>query len=600
MKKPHLGLAVLFVFLLTLYFPAYSQIGIDEDVMKEGKALLSKENEIRKEILGENLFGIYFGSKYIGLTSTKISEGMYEGKRAYQIEKALEAQMGITTFSMKKTIYTLPDFSPLYIEFKEEQVMFGETTKETIRLWIKDGKLIIEEDKNGDITNRTLPFEKGIIPLTIVEDIIYRLADLNIPKKYGFDVLNPENGEIGTAYLKVNEKEEITIKDKTLTTYKLIMTSPDGESLSFWIDENKKIIKIGMEKVPIAMIAITKEEIGKDLTAKRVIPLEQRSPSQVVVDFFFALNNQDEGLMRSSIAFETMCGVITEKGEFSNDEKKSICKVFITLTMEELRSGKITSEALGFSIDLINEELFSEEITDDKAMVSFKGEGTPLLELIREQGAWKIFPEELEVAGWYYKQGNAAYNSGDYDGAIGFYSMAIRLRPESEEAYYDRGAAYYYKGLYDEAVKDYDKSIELNPENANAYSNRGHIYFRKGDYGKAISDHNKTIELAPLSVIPYSNLGYIYFDLKQYNDAVKNFQKAIKLDDKYADAYSGLGITYFKLGKIELAKKNYKKAIKLDARYNGKIEELEKEGYFYTKPQLDAINALLKKLKGKK
>jgi hypothetical protein len=41
---------------------------------------------------------------------------------------------------------------------------------------------------------------------------------------------------------------------------------------------------------------------------------------------------------------------------------------------------------------------------------------------------------------------------------------------------------------------------------------------------------------------------------------------------------------------------DYKKAIELDKRFAGKIDELIKEGYFYSEPQLKAIKELLKEM----
>ncbi|MBI4824198.1 MAG: tetratricopeptide repeat protein [Nitrospirae bacterium] len=593
MKKPFSALIGLSLFLLLFPFQVYCQTGIDEDAMKEGRELLSKETELRKEVLGESLFGVFLGSKYVGLSSTKISEGTYEGKKTYRIEKALEMKMTPTTLFMKKTVYTPPDFSPLWSEFVSEQVSWQGTLKETIKQVIKDGELIIDEDKNGEITHRTLPIEKALISFTALEDIIYLLVDLNIPKKYGFDTISPENGQLGISYLKVDGKEEISLKDKSLPAYRLTLTSPDGDSVSYWIDESKKLIKVGMENVPLTIIAITEEEIGKDLSQRKDIPLEQRSPRQVVVDLFLAAGNRDEELLKNSIAFETMCA-----GNIGSDEEKAtICEVRKALFLEKLLSGEIVS-TVGELMGFMNEELLSEKITDDKAEVSFVGESTTLFELTKEQGAWKvIFEEPVETtASDLLSKGDSAYAGGDLDTAIESYSMAIKLQPEFISAYYNRGIAYYNKKLYDEAIKDFDKVIELNPENANAYIGRGNIYFIKADYNRAIPDYTKATGLDPSNVTAYNNLGYIYFDLKKYNDAVKHFQKTIKLNDQYADAYCGLAITYLKLGKLELARKNYKKAIKLDARYDGKIQELIEEGYFYTDLQLKAINELLKKL----
>lgn len=141
------------------------------------------------------------------------------------------------------------------------------------------------------------------------------------------------------------------------------------------------------------------------------------------------------------------------------------------------------------------------------------------------------------------------------------------------------------------------KSMENEPKNSAYYNNRGFTYLKKGDYEKALTDFTNAIELDPKSAFPYSNRGYVYFDLKKYNDAVNDFEKAIKLDKNYKDAYCGLAITYYRLGDKEKAIDTYKKAIELDKRFAEIDKLIKEEGYFYTEPQLKAINELLKEMR---
>lgn len=372
-------------------------IPIDKDALEEGKKLLSKENKIRKEILGESLFGMYFGSKYTGFMSTKISEGTYEGKKVYKIVKEAKMEAGPMTASMKTVAYTLPNFSPLYSEFSSEEVTLEKSEKKMKKLWRKDEKIIIEEEINGEKKKYELSFEKDIVWDPAVEDIIYLLLDLNTPKKYGFNVLYPEEKETGIDYLEVKGKEEITIKGKSLIAYKIIKISSGGESIPFWVNENKQIVKIDLE--PITVIAITKEEIGKNLISEeKKVSLEQRSPCQVVADFFSALKNKDKKLLESCIAFEPMCEEFAkgQEEELSADGKKSMCEFLKTMFLNKMLSGEMEKEVPEFGfIDFINEEMLEEEIIGDKAKVSFKEDEESkdkgqLFELVRENGAWKI------------------------------------------------------------------------------------------------------------------------------------------------------------------------------------------------------------------
>ncbi len=63
----------------------------------------------------------------------------------------------------------------------------------------------------------------------------------------------------------------------------------------------------------------------------------------------------------------------------------------------------------------------------------------------------------------YYNYGNTLYAAGDYDGAIGYYGHAIKLRPEYWEAHQGLGTCYYAKKDYARALAHIGRACELNP-----------------------------------------------------------------------------------------------------------------------------------------
>jgi serine/threonine protein kinase len=59
----------------------------------------------------------------------------------------------------------------------------------------------------------------------------------------------------------------------------------------------------------------------------------------------------------------------------------------------------------------------------------------------------------------------------NYNLAIQFYTLAIKLDGNNDILYYNRGNAYYYIKAYQNAVKDYRKALQLNPNNRQAAHN---------------------------------------------------------------------------------------------------------------------------------
>ena len=110
----------------------------------------------------------------------------------------------------------------------------------------------------------------------------------------------------------------------------------------------------------------------------------------------------------------------------------------------------------------------------------------------------------------------------------GYFSNAIRIRPNSEEALYGRGLWYQEHDEFDKAIQDYTSIIKINPKNKSAHF----------------------------------NLGYLHqVHLKVYSEAVKHFSRAIEVDPQYAEAYLNRGLCFESMGNIVAAKKDFEAAL---------------------------------------
>ncbi|PAX55911.1 tetratricopeptide repeat protein [Brunnivagina elsteri] len=116
------------------------------------------------------------------------------------------------------------------------------------------------------------------------------------------------------------------------------------------------------------------------------------------------------------------------------------------------------------------------------------------------------------------------YKSGDYQGAIESYNLALKMNQNDAESYSHRGSAKASLKKYQDAIADYDKAIELNPKSAEFYVNRGLLYASLGDYQKAIQDYNISIKINHKYENAYFNRGVAHYKLGNKKAAVADSQ----------------------------------------------------------------------------
>ncbi len=120
------------------------------------------------------------------------------------------------------------------------------------------------------------------------------------------------------------------------------------------------------------------------------------------------------------------------------------------------------------------------------AMGGYRGTATEISRLIMEQ------PENAEA---YYDRGNAWSSSGDYEGAVRDYTMALMLGlrfREAINAYGNRGMARAEMGDLDGAIADFSEIMARKPKNRSilrtALLSRALLRGRKGDSEGAAGD----------------------------------------------------------------------------------------------------------------
>jgi len=123
-----------------------------------------------------------------------------------------------------------------------------------------------------------------------------------------------------------------------------------------------------------------------------------------------------------------------------------------------------------------------------------------------------------------------------------------QIKDEKEKAYLDpakaeeerqRGNEAFTKGDYPGAVGAYTEAIKRNPEDAKIFSNRAAGYSKLMEFNLALKDCDRCIELDPQFIKGHLRKGHICIALKNYQKACEAFEEARKIDGSNQEAIDG-------------------------------------------------------------
>ncbi|MEK7724537.1 MAG: tetratricopeptide repeat protein [Acidobacteriota bacterium] len=177
-----------------------------------------------------------------------------------------------------------------------------------------------------------------------------------------------------------------------------------------------------------------------------------------------------------------------------------------------------------------------------------------------------------------FEVGFKAFNKGDYESAVYYYTKHIGKFPNDEVGYYNRGLAYNFQKKFQQAIADFNKTLQLNPQYWKAYSGRGYAYLMLQNYELAIREFTSAIQLNPNDNISYDNRGLCYKALGRNDLAQADFNKAAQIKSGVTTPTPKPTPTPtvtnseedFELGYQALQSKNYQQAIFYYNRYLSK------------------------------
>ncbi len=171
-----------------------------------------------------------------------------------------------------------------------------------------------------------------------------------------------------------------------------------------------------------------------------------------------------------------------------------------------------------------------------------------------------------------FDKGVKAYNEGEFEKAIDYFSREINDNPKSALSLYYRAAIYNYQDQNSYALKDINNSIKFFSSKekktlSGAHRLRGDIYYKIDNYEKTFEDYSVALKLTPNDPEIYIDRAEIYFNLKQFSKAELDYKQALKIDETLLVPYAGLGRNYINQKKYIEAEKVLNQLIKLAPDY---------------------------------
>jgi tetratricopeptide (TPR) repeat protein len=174
--------------------------------------------------------------------------------------------------------------------------------------------------------------------------------------------------------------------------------------------------------------------------------------------------------------------------------------------------------------------------------------------------------------------GVALRGQGDLNGAIAEYRAAISRDPDAARVRSNLGVALHDKKDLDGAIAEHRAAIALDPKLATAHNSYGAALLDKGDLDGAWAEFRTASALDPQLATAHNNLGNVLYVKGDLDGAMAKYQVAIALDPKLADAHNNLGNVLYEKGDLDGAMAKYRTAIALIALASKKAPALSNLG----------------------
>lgn len=161
------------------------------------------------------------------------------------------------------------------------------------------------------------------------------------------------------------------------------------------------------------------------------------------------------------------------------------------------------------------------------------------------------------------KQGHAADERGDFEGAERFYRAAVAADPACADAHMNLGNALNGRGERSAAIACYERAVALDPQHASAHYNLGLALINEGSPARVEQLFRTALRLRASFPQAWFGLALVQEETGDPNGAMESYHKAVLLQPDYAEAHAGLGLLYKTHGQLGAAIGSLRKALAL-------------------------------------
>lgn len=138
--------------------------------------------------------------------------------------------------------------------------------------------------------------------------------------------------------------------------------------------------------------------------------------------------------------------------------------------------------------------------------------------------------------GRFLLKGNEKLKENDLNGAIDYYTEALKIDSEFNDALLNRAIVYERLNNLDLAIADYSKILEKGSnQDTLVYFQRGLAYLDNGEYYKGLNDAEQLLQMDDSNWKPYFLMGLVKEQLADLDGALEAFGKGLVLNPNNND-----------------------------------------------------------------
>lgn len=162
------------------------------------------------------------------------------------------------------------------------------------------------------------------------------------------------------------------------------------------------------------------------------------------------------------------------------------------------------------------------------------------------------------VLGYYYL-GKTYGQMKLFREAIGYFTKAIELRPDFDQAAIDMAAAYEAMGDYTKAIETYEKLVGGDDDTAVVQQRLIQLLIQQRRFTEALEYLDLAVESGYGGQETMRKIGLIHLELEQFDEAIKVFSTMLEKDPAAHLIRLYLGIAYEEKGELETANAEFLK-----------------------------------------